>query len=187
MRFIYLFFLLVPIVLAVEVAQQYPALSAGKWAQEKRDGFERLFARRYSQVCGGIAVLLVVASAVFIAAYQVVPSQKTSAKDALAFAETHNLSGNLLNSYNFGGTLIFHDIKTYIDGRTDQLFLNGFTKTDEQTGHSDGKPILEAQLEKYAIDWALLSANDSRIPFFDELGWKRAYADDYAVIYTRAE
>jgi hypothetical protein len=187
MRFIYLFFLLVPIVLAVEVAQQYPALSAGKWAQEKRDGLERLFARRYSQVCGGIAVLLVVASAVFIAAYQVAPSQKTSAKDALAFAETHNLSGNLLNSYNFGGTLIFHDIKTYIDGRTDQLFLNGFTKTDEQTGHSDGKPILEAQLEKYAIDWALLSANDSRIPFFDELGWKRAYADYYAVIYTRAE
>ena len=35
------------------------------------------------------------------------------------------------------------------------------------------------------LDAALLTPDDSRIPFFDELGWKRAYADDYAVIYTR--
>ena len=93
-----------------------------------------------------------------------------------------------LNSYNFGGTLIFHGIKTFIDGRTDQLFLNGFSATNEATKwETDGKPLLEAQLKKYAIDWALLTANDSRIPFFDELGWKRAYADDYAVIYTRGD
>ncbi|TGV96043.1 hypothetical protein EN788_58015, partial [Mesorhizobium sp. M2D.F.Ca.ET.145.01.1.1] len=95
----------------------------------------------------------------------------------------HHLSGNVMNSYNFGGTLIFHDIKTYIDGRTDQLFQDGFTKTDEATGQTGGKPLLAAQLKKYAISWALLTADDTRIPFFDELGWKRAYADDYAVIY----
>ncbi|MER9236582.1 hypothetical protein NKI56_31970 [Mesorhizobium sp. M0622] len=185
-RFMYLFFLLVPVVLAVEVAQQYPAFSAARWAAEKRDGLEQFFARHFSKVCAGIAVLPVLAAAAFMA-YPVVPSQKTSARDALAFAESHNLSGNLLNSYDFGGTLIFHGIKTYIDGRADQLFLNGFTETDEQTGHSRGKPILKAQLEKYAIGWALLTADDSRIPFFDELGWKRAYADHYAVIYTRAD
>ncbi|RWN29258.1 hypothetical protein [Mesorhizobium sp.] len=184
-RFIYLFFLLVPIVLAVEVAQQYPALSARKWAEEKRDGLEQFFVRRFRQVWGGIAVLLVLASAAFIATYPVAPSQKTSAKNALAFAQTRNLSANLLNSYDFGGTLIFHGIKTFIDGRTDQLFLNGFAKADEQMGRSGGKPVLQAQLDKYAIDWALLTADDSRIPFFDELGWKRAYTDDYAVIYMR--
>ncbi|TGU56091.1 hypothetical protein EN790_34620, partial [Mesorhizobium sp. M2D.F.Ca.ET.147.01.1.1] len=92
------------------------------------------------------------------------------------FASAHHLSGNLMNSYNFGGTLIFHDIKTYIDGRTDQLFQDGFTKTDEVTGQTGGKPLLAAQLKKYAIGWALLTADDTRIPFFDELGWKRAYA-----------
>ena len=63
------------------------------------------------------------------------------------------------------------------------LFLSGFTKADDATGHSDGKPLLEAQLKKYAIGWALLTADDTRIPFFAELGWKRAYADDDAVIY----
>ncbi|TIT98071.1 MAG: hypothetical protein E5W39_18300, partial [Mesorhizobium sp.] len=105
-------------------------------------------------------------------AYQVEPSQKTSAKEALAFVENNHLSGNVLNSYNFGGSLIFHGIKTFIDGRTDQLFLNGFMKTDAETGRSGGKPVLEAQLKKHAINWALLTPDDSRIPFFDELGWK---------------
>ena len=52
----------------------------------------------------------------------------------------------------YSGTLIFHGIKTYIDGRTDQLFLGGFTKTDDETGHSDGKPLLEARLVDVEID-----------------------------------
>ncbi|MBN9220734.1 MAG: hypothetical protein J0I79_22535 [Mesorhizobium sp.] len=183
LRFVYLFFLLVPLVLAVEVARQYPALSTGAWLTEKRDGLERFFAGRFYALCGAAAVLLITAVSILGSAYQVAPSPTTSASGALAYARDHHLSGNVMNSYNFGGTLIFHDIKTYIDGRTDQLFLGGFTKADEATGHSDGKPLLEAQLKKYAIGWALLTADDTRIPFFTELGWKRAYADDYAVIY----
>jgi hypothetical protein len=184
LRFMYLFFLLVPLVMANEVAQQYAGLSAAKWMAEKRDGLEQFFARRFYQICGAAAVLLAGAVIMLTIAYPIAPSQKTSAKDALAFAESHHLSGNVLNSYSFGGTLIFHGIKTFIDGRTDQLFLDGFTKTDDDMGHSRGKPILAAQLSKYAIGWALLSADDSRIPFFDELGWKRAYSDQYAVIYV---
>ncbi|QPC94884.1 hypothetical protein [Mesorhizobium sp. INR15] len=184
MRFIYLFFLLVPVVLAVEVGQQYPSLSSATWMAEKRDRVEQFFARRFYPICGVIAVVLIAAVTVLGNAYQVEPRQDTSAKDALAFAESHHLSGNVLNSYNFGGTLIFHGIKTYIDGRTDQLFLSGFTKSDDDMGTSAGKPLLEAQLKKYAISWALLSAKDDRIPFFNDLGWKRAYSDEYAVIYV---
>jgi hypothetical protein len=184
LRFMYLFFLLVPVVLAVEVGQQYPALSSGKWLAEKRDRLEQFFARRFYPICGAAAVLVIGAISMLTSAHQIMPSQKISASDALAFAESHHLSGNVLNSYNFGGTLIFHGIKTYIDGRTDQLFMGGFTKTDDETGLSGGKTLLEAQLKKYAIGWALLSADDSRKTFFDELGWKRAYADEYAVIYV---
>ncbi|MEI9414496.1 hypothetical protein [Mesorhizobium sp. Cs1321R2N1] len=183
LRFVYLPFLLIPLIIAVEIAQQYPSLSTTAWLAEKRDGLEKLFASRFYAICGAMAVLLVGAVSILGSAYQGAPSPATSASGALAFARDHHLSGNVLNSYNFGGTLIFHDIKTYIDGRTDQLFLGGFTKTDDATGHSDGKPQLEAQLKKYAIGWALLTADDTRIPFFNELGWKRAYADDYAVIY----
>ena len=186
LRFIYLFFLLVPLVIAHDIAEQYPSLSARTWIAGPRDAIERFFARYFYQLGGLIAVSLVCAAAIFMTAYPVEPDPKASAKEALAFAEKNHLSGNVFNSYDFGGTLIFHGIKTYIDGRTDQLFLDGFSVKNEETRKSGGKPVLQEQLKKYAVDWALLTADDSRIPFFNELAnWKRVYADENAVIYTR--
>ncbi|WP_335904821.1 MULTISPECIES: hypothetical protein [unclassified Bosea (in: a-proteobacteria)] len=186
-RFVYVFFLLVPLVLAVQVAEQFPAVSVRTWMMEQRDGLERLLLGRYQVGLGVIAAPFIVAAGILAGGPVIEPSQKTSAKDALAFATQHGLSGPVLNSYDFGGTLIFHGVKTFIDGRTDQLFLNGFTQADDAMGRSTGKPLLETQLRKYGIDWALLSAGDGRIPFFDELpGWTRAYSDRYAMIYTRS-
>jgi hypothetical protein len=185
-RFIYVFFLLVPIVVAHEIAEQYPSISARAWIAAPRDGLERFFARYLYPLGGAITVLLICIAAIFMFADPVEPSRKTSAKEALAFAEKNHLSGNIFNSYDFGGTLIFHGIKTFIDGRTDQLFLDGFTTTNEATQKPGGKPVLEEQLTKYAVDWALLTADDPRIGFFDEMAnWKRVYSDEDAVIYTR--
>jgi hypothetical protein len=186
-RFVYVFFLLVPMVLAAQIAEQLPKLSIRTWMAEQRDGLERFLLGHYQAGLGVIAALFVVAAVGLARGPVIEPGQKTSAKDALAFAVQRGLSGPVLNSYEFGGTLIFHGIKTFIDGRTDQLFLNGFTQTDDAMGRSTGKPLLETQLRKYGIDWALLSAGDARIPFFAELpGWTRAYSDRYAVIYTRS-
>ncbi|CAN7430014.1 hypothetical protein [Bosea sp. LjRoot237] len=186
-RFVYVFFLLVPVVLAVQVAEQFPALSIRTWMTEQRDGLERFLLGHY-RLAFGVSVALVMGTGVVLTRGPAIePSQKTSAKDALAFAAQRGLSGPVLNSYEFGGTLIFHGVKTFIDGRTDQLFLNGFTQADDATGRSAGKPLLQTQLRKYGVDWALLSAGDNRIPFFEELpGWTRAYSDRYAVIYTRS-
>jgi hypothetical protein len=186
-RFVYAFFLLVPVVLAAQVAEQFPGVSIRAWMMGPRDGLERFLLGHHRLALGVSAALVLVAGAISAGGPAVEPGQKTSAKDALAFATQHGLSGPVLNSYEFGGTLIFHDIKTFIDGRTDQLFLNGFTQADDAMGRSTGKPLLETQLRKYGIDWALLSAGDARIPFFAELpGWTRAYSDRYAVIYTRS-
>jgi hypothetical protein len=182
-RFVYLFFLLVPIVLAFELARQFPALSFKTWKDQERDGLERLFGNRFWQICGIGAVALAGVSMFANSAGRISPSAKTSASGAIDYAKTQSLPGNVLNSYNFGGTLIFHGIKTYIDGRTDQLFLGGFTKTDDDLGRSGGKPILREQIVKHAIAWALLTTDDPRIPFFKELGWRQTYADAHAVIY----
>ncbi|WP_248309553.1 hypothetical protein [Bosea sp. Tri-44] len=186
-RFVYVFFLLVPLVLAVQVAEQFPAVSIRTWMMEQRDGLERFLLGHYRLAFGASVALVIGANAMLARGPAVEPGQKTSAKDALAFAAQRGLSGPVLNSYDFGGTLIFHGIKTFIDGRTDQLFLNGFTQADDAMGRSTGKPLLETQLRKYGVDWALLSAGDGRIPFFDELpGWTRAYSDRYAMIYVRS-
>lgn len=186
-RFVYVFFLLVPLVLAAQVAEQFPAVSIRAWMMEQRDGLERFLLGHYRLASGASVALIIGAGVALAGGPAVEPDQKTSAKDALAFAAQRGLTGPVLNSYDFGGTLIFHGVKTFIDGRTDQLFLNGFTQADNAMGRSTGKPLLETQLRKYGIDWALLSAADSRIPFFDELpGWTRAYSDRYAAIYTRS-
>ncbi len=184
-RFCYLFVLLVPLVLAAEIGDQFSWVSARRWAKEPRDRLEQFLAAHFHSAYAAIGVLLVFTAAIFSSASHVEPSPKTSAKDALSFAQQHNLSGNVLNSYNFGGTLIFHGVKTFIDGRTDQLFLNGFMTETVSAGSSAGRPILEEQLKTYAINWALLSTGDNRIPFFDELpDWRRAYSDENAVIFV---
>lgn len=185
-RFAYLFILLVPLVLAAEIGEQFSWVSAHKWAKGHLDRLEQFLAGHFHSISAAIGILIVSTAAIFSSVSGVEPSPKTSAKGALAFAQQHNLSGNVFNSYNFGGTLIFHGIKTFIDGRTDQLFLNGFMKKTMSAGNSGGKPILEEQMKTYAIGWALLATGDSRIPFFNELtGWRRAYSDENAVIFIR--
>jgi hypothetical protein len=185
-RFAYLPFLLVPIALAADVAQQYPALSARKWAAEPRDRLEQFFMRHCRLMSAAIVALFVAAAGHVIFVAEVAPSDTTSASGALDFAEKHNLQGNVLNSYNFGGSLIFHGIKTYIDGRTDQLFLDGFMKRDRATMSTDGKHDFEALLKQYAITWTLLLPDDGRIPFLQEMpDWHKAYSDKNAVIYQR--
>jgi hypothetical protein len=185
-RFMYLLLLLVPVVLAADVAEQYPQLSARHWAAAGRDRLEQFLAARSRQVLGGLALLLVMAAAVFITVPRVAPSLETSAEGALAYAKEHGLlDRNVLNSYNLGGTLIFHGIETFIDGRTDQLFLDGFITKERESAGTAGKPVLRDLLEAHRVGWALLVADDSRIPFFDEMaGWRRAYWDDHAVIYV---
>ena len=184
-RFQYLWLLLVPVILAADIAEQFPALSTGRWMQEKRDVLERAIAKHYRRITGVIVASWFAIAAIFLNFSTVTPSDETSASGALAYARTHDLSGNVLNSYNFGGTLIFHGIKTYIDGRTDQLFLNGFMNATIKMGTAAGKPILQKTIEEHAIKWALLKADDERIPFFNELsGWRKAYDDKFAIIYV---
>lgn len=187
-RFQYLWLLLVPIVLAVDVAKQFPALSTRKWITETRDGLEQALANHFHRISGAIVVCWFAVAGIFLSFSTVTPCEETSASGALAFARTHGLSGNVLNAYNFGGTLIFHGIKTYIDGRTDQLFLDGFMNTSIKMGTPAGKSILQGELHEHAIKWALLTTDDSRIPFFRELsGWRKAYEDKFSIIYVNED
>ncbi|TXR47871.1 hypothetical protein [Phyllobacterium endophyticum] len=183
-RFCYLFVLLVPLVLAVEVGEQFTWVSARKWASEKRDRLEQILAHRFHSVLAVTCILGVFTAAIFASSSKVEPSHDTSAMGALAYAKEHNLSGRVFNSYNFGGTLVFHGIKTFIDGRTDQLFLGGFMDKTMSAGSSSGRPVLQELLKTYGVEWALLVTGDSRIPFFEDLGWRRAYSDADSVIFV---
>ncbi len=186
-RFSYVFFLLLPVVIASDVAAQFPKLSAAFWRSEDRDPFERALARVFwplTAVAVGIAAII---SVLFLSVLTVKPADDVAARGAIAHAIKHKLSGNVLNGGLFGGPLIFHGIPTYIDGRMDQLFLGGFTVNDDKMRKPGGGKLLLEALRRYDIQWTLLPPDDARILMLDELkDWRRAYADEFAVIHVRA-
>jgi hypothetical protein len=126
----------------------------------------------------------IVAVATFILPIEREPS--IAAEKAIAFITAQKLHGNVLNAYGLGGTLIFNGIPTYIDGRSDQLFQQGFFTADMRSAQPGGKAGLAAIISRYNIQWTILRPTDPRVAMLDaEPNWKRLYGDDYAVIHQR--
>ena len=105
---------------------------------------------------------------------------------ATAYMLENDLTGPMLNSYNWGGYLIFHtpDEPVFVDGRTD-LYGDEFLQTYLQTAvGSDG---WRDTLAEYDIQTVLVEAQSGLArQLRDEAGWALAYEDDLAVIFTRA-
>lgn len=183
-RFAYAFFLLSPLIIAGEVAAQFPVLSAGFWKTCRRDPLEKSLAKSFRPVIAAMVLTSTTLAFLFLKA-DIKPDEKVSAANAIAFAKQHQIAGNVLNSYDFGGSLIFNGIKTYVDGRTDQLFLNGFTDTDKKTEKPGNEKMFLQVLERYNIKWSLLRMGDPRIYLLDDLkNWQRYYEDKFAVIHV---
>jgi hypothetical protein len=103
---------------------------------------------------------------------------------ALAAAERMGLSGPVFNSEGFGGYLIFSGVPTFIDGRI-EMYGDAFLK--RYLDAADGKEsVLTGILDQYGITWSLLQPTDHAVEVLDHLpGWRRVYADRYAVIHVR--
>ncbi|HEV2545858.1 MAG TPA: hypothetical protein VGU20_00825 [Stellaceae bacterium] len=104
---------------------------------------------------------------------------------AVAAAQQMQLRGPVFNSYAFGGFLIFRGIAPFIDGRAEVYgddFLGQFS-----AAIAGNERVLEGIIEHYAIGWTLLSPGDGATRVLDGMpGWRRVYADDWAVIHVRA-
>ena len=114
------------------------------------------------------------------------PGEKVAITEAIAYAKANGMTGNVMNHYNFGGQLIFNGVRTFIDGRADQLFLGGFTEKFAH-GPKDAEGLAEA-IAEYDIGWTLFPPDDARVELLDKLkGWRRVYSDAYAVIHLKGE
>jgi len=97
---------------------------------------------------------------------------------AVAFVQANHVAGPVLNSYNFGGYLIFLGIAPYIDSRA-ELYGDAFIKRDKDPA------LAPALLKQYHVAWTLLDLKDPRVGILDGLrGWRRLYADDRAVVHV---
>jgi hypothetical protein len=90
----------------------------------------------------------------------------------------------VLNSYGFGGALIYNGIAPYIDGRVD---MYGDDFLDEHQRMMRGDMILFRQVQRRrGLAWTIIAPREPLAAKLDsEPGWRRIYADGRAVIHVR--
>jgi hypothetical protein len=159
-----------------------PPLAAAL-GQEGRDDPRRGGERKAAwTVFAGIAVAL-------IAVRVAVPLVRTSGPTFPAAAVDHAPSAlrrqPVLNDYGLGGYLIFRGVRPYIDGRAD-LYGDPFVASYYRLMSPD-PAALDSVLRDRRIDWTILSPKSPVVPLMDaKPGWRRLYADPYAVVHVRS-
>lgn len=92
----------------------------------------------------------------------------------------------VFNSYNLGGFLANNGIKTFIDGRTDQLFLGGFITRVEQAKSAPGPDLLRQLLDGHQVRWAIVAADMPEALLFNRLeGWRTLHKGRDAHVLMR--
>jgi hypothetical protein len=121
------------------------------------------------------------------------PSQRVLARQveeanpvkAVNFLREHHIGGHMLNDYAYGGYLIWAapEYPVFVDGRADVFewtgVLGDFGKW--ATLESDPRELLE----KYRIDFCLISRDAPMARVLPLIGWKPIYSDNVSVIFTR--
>lgn len=104
---------------------------------------------------------------------------------AVAYLKQHQPPGELLNSYNWGGYLIWHlpDYPVFVDGRTD---LYGDQLLDEWFELVRAEGSWQSGLQKWKVNLVLLEPST---PLARELkhdpGWSLLYQDQVSLLYGR--
>ncbi len=104
---------------------------------------------------------------------------------ALVAAREAGVTGRVFNNEHFGGYLIFSGEKVYIDGRM-ELYGDAFLKRYLALTEGYDGPALIAALDNDDVAWTMLSPGDRAVDILDRTpGWRRAFADDFAVVHVR--
>ncbi len=176
--------LLAPLALAPVLARQWPAIRRDP---EGKVLFGALAAPASLRAIG-LGLLLATLYAVGLVRFAgIKPPEATTPTAAIEYVREAGIKGRVLNHYGYGGYLISAGIPTFIDGRG-ELFGGEFIKKYVDVVHlrSDDPEVLQKALEKYRIDWTLLLKEQPANKLLATLpGWRRAYADDQAVIFVR--
>ncbi|MCP8937875.1 hypothetical protein NK718_05055 [Alsobacter sp. SYSU M60028] len=93
----------------------------------------------------------------------------------------------VFNDYGMGGEMIARRIPTFIDGRA-ELFGEAFVMDYVRTSLLSVKADPLAMLDRYKVEWTLLSPSAPMVHYLDQRpDWRRDYTDDVAVIHVRVK
>jgi hypothetical protein len=116
----------------------------------------------------------------------IVPGDSSTAPiSALASVPAGLREKPMLNNYAFGGYFIHAHLRPFIDGRAD-VFGDAFL--GEYARILAGEPqAVEAALKRWDIAWTIFAPGQRAVATMDhEPGWRRLYADAWAVVHVRA-
>lgn len=181
-RHLTLLAIIAPIILAMPFQQ---AIASSQ--SSERNAMDRLFGKlNGSAHLAATAVLALMTGwlGLGLFAKDARPPETTLPQAAIAFLKNNPQQGNVLNSYNFGGALIFSGIPVAIDGRAD-LYGDGFLRQMHEAAHGTPEK-LSALLMKHQIAWTFFDPASPAVKNLDRLpGWKRIYADDRVVMHRQ--
>jgi hypothetical protein len=104
---------------------------------------------------------------------------------AVTFLKTHHVSGRMLNEYVYGGYLIWAapEYPVFVDGRADVFEWTGVLGDYGTWATLQGDP--RELLDKYKVDFCLISRDAPMARVLPLLGWNSIYSDQLSVIFTR--
>lgn len=89
----------------------------------------------------------------------------------------------VFNEYSFGGLLAFEGIAPFIDGRSD-MYGDAFTTDYFKIANGDAARWKAAEA-RWKFAWTILPPDTALVKILDrEPGWRRTYADKWAVIHV---
>ena len=168
--------LLAPLVLAQPLARQ---VGSAREAAE--------YSPRQSSGLGHAALVACLAALTWALAGTGVwaPRAQISPVAAVAAIKARNV-GPVLNDYDFGGYLIYAGVRPFIDGRTDQLYGEGFMVSHDRAVTLQSVGDFLHLLDQYGIAATLLSPATPAVSLLDRMDeWQRVYADEVAVVHVR--
>jgi hypothetical protein len=93
------------------------------------------------------------------------------------------LHGAVLNDAAFGGYLIFHDVRPFIDSRP--LYSRIFRERYARLTRGDDA-LLTATLDRRHIRWTIFAPGNPAVAAMDRRSnWQRLYTDRWAVVHVR--
>jgi hypothetical protein len=183
-----MFYLLTPIIFARPVAEC--ATWCAKAPQERANIVGSDPVLKYLQKRSTMTTIICLAFSTFITAVSwrqigIGPPSSVMPKSALEFVSRAGIKGNVFNSYDFGGALIFLGIPTFIDSRqppyTDDFFREEFNA--EAVADKTGAFQL---LDRYEVEWAILKPTVA-LPrvLVESKKWDEVYSDNNAIVLVR--
>jgi hypothetical protein len=89
----------------------------------------------------------------------------------------------VFNEYSFGGLLAFEGIAPFIDGRSD-MYGDTFTADYVKIANGDARRWQVAEA-RWKFAWTIMRPDNALVKILDrEPGWRRVYADKWAVIHV---